>query len=73
MDFGSDTRALGLLWNEVWKFAKILQGHIRPPVRLSFGRPSAAPTASSCGGMSDRAHGEFGVDDLTRLLGDRKS
>src|SRR5262249_54406940 len=36
-------------------------------------RPSAAPTVLSGGGMSDRAHGGFGVDDLTRLLGDRKS
>src|SRR5262249_47948941 len=36
-------------------------------------RPSAAPAVLSGGGMSDRAHGGFGVDDLPRLLGDRKS
>src|SRR5262249_52250963 len=32
----------------------------------------AAPTASSGGSMSIRAQGGFGIDDLTRLLGDSK-
>src|SRR5262249_44314559 len=35
-------------------------------------RPSLAPTTSSSRGMSSRSHWGFGIDDLTRLLGDSK-
>jgi hypothetical protein len=43
LDVGSRVRALDLLWDEVWKFTRIVRGHLRASVRLRYPGLNALP------------------------------